>query len=149
MEDTAEPAAGGMVRHERAEAFRLIDAHVISTRKVGNHLEYCIEAASLHPDYSDQPPWTAWRRFKDFAATDRALRSRRNRHHQEPMPALPPKTLSRHASGSKIGEARAAQRKAAELAAKRQEIACRVQQARAAQNSQQGKAARTDVDRIT
>ena len=45
-------------------------------------------------------------------------------------------------------EARAAQRKAAELAAKRQEIASRVEQARAAQNSQQDKAARTDVDRI-
>ena len=46
-------------------------------------------------------------------------------------------------------EARAAQSKAVELAAKRQEIACRVEQARAAQNSQQGKAARADVERVT
>ena len=90
---------------------RFIDAHVLSTRRVGNHLEYCIEAVSRHPDYTDEQPWQVWRRYKDFAATEKTLvRSRRlqGKDDAPPMPMMPPKTLSRHASSSRIGESRTA-----------------------------------------
>ena len=57
---------------ERADDFWLLDARVVDTRRVADHLEYAIEL--YHNLGSEVHAWRVWRRYKDFHQVRQALR---------------------------------------------------------------------------